>query len=277
MSANSVSQAGKRIAHEFWRLGKRIFDEIEPRAFECYMGGVSTRGVIGTSVDTFAIGSENWPYNGCVWPALSSVLKDVLRGYGKEVTRGSTFVDLGSGKGKALLVAGRFPFRRVTGVEIDRGLVEAAHQNILKAGRRLRAEWVESVTASATSWLIPDDTSVVFMYNPFFGQTFYDAIENVFDSYDRKPRDLHIVYTFPWEHEWLLSTGRVVVEMVRPEGWLWSPGWWKSEHVIVVYHVIGRDRQSDACQSPSRAASKSERQALERWGSTTEHDFESAL
>jgi SAM-dependent methyltransferase len=277
MSGQSIIRVGRGISDKFVQLGKRIYNEIEQRVFDRYMGGVSTIGVVRTSVDTFAIGSENWPYNGCVWPALSSVLKDVLRGYGKNRTQHSTFVDLGSGKGKALLIAGRFPFSRVVGVEIDSGLAEAARRNIDRAGKRLRADSVESVTASAVSWQVPDDTSVVFMYNPFFGQTFYDAMANVFDSYDRNPRDMHIVYTFPWEHEWLLSTGRVLVERVRPEAWLESPGWWKSEHVIVVYHVTGRDQQSGSCQTRSRPISTAERQALKRWRLATYHDFSSAL
>ena len=259
------------------RVGKRIYYEIEARGFDLYMGGVSTAGVTRTSMDTFATGSENWPYNGCIWPALSSVLKDVLRDREKDVTRDVTFVDLGSGKGKALLVAGRLPFHRVVGVEIDSGLAEAARQNILRAGDRLRAGSVESVTASAVTWKVPDDTSVVFMYNPFFGQTFYDAMANVFDSFDRNPRDMHIVYTFPWEHEWLLSTGRVLVERVRPEAWLGGSGWWKGEHVIVVYRVTGRNRQCDSRQSRSRPVSAAEGRALDRWCSTTVHDFRSAL
>jgi hypothetical protein len=39
------------------------------------------------------------------------------------------------------------------------------------------------------------------MHNPFFGETFKDAMAKVFSSYDRNPREMHIVYMFPWEHE----------------------------------------------------------------------------
>src|ERR1700754_2580229 len=41
-----------------------------------------------------------------------------------------TFVDLGSGKGRALLLASRFPFRRIVGVEIAPELSRVAAANI---------------------------------------------------------------------------------------------------------------------------------------------------
>ena len=56
---------------------------------------------------------------------------------------------------------------------------------------------VEQVTADILDWPIPDDATTIFMFNPFFGETFYAILEKVFDSYDRNPRDLHVLYAFP--------------------------------------------------------------------------------
>lgn len=234
--------------------------------FDRYMGGVSTAGFANTSVDMYTTGSENWPYVSAQWPSLALILR--------HLRHNGTFVDLGSGKGKALLMAARHPYRRVVGVEIDAGLAEIARLNIELTRRRRRAETVECVVATVRDWRVPDDTSVVFMYNSFFGETFRDAMGCVFDSYNRNPRDLHIVYMFPWEHEWLLSTGRLTVEDVHPEISQAPPGWWSSEQVTVVYHVTAAGQHPGTCTVGTRRRSRARRRALARWVTPGEHHFE---
>jgi hypothetical protein len=245
------------------RVIRRLYG-YEQRIFDNYLG-VSTSGVSYTEIDKFHADTENWPYLGCQWPALSLVLRDLKHA--------GTFVDLGSGKGKALLIAGMFPYQKVVGVEIDSELSMEARRNIEQMRRKPRATMIESITASVVDWKIPDDTSVIFMSNPFFGETFRQAMENVFASYDRKPREMHIVYMFPWEHDWLLSTGRVQVETVRSEGWPSLPRWWADEHVTVVYHITAEDGVAAQCQSRSRRRSKDERLALQRWDRPAAHSF----
>jgi len=218
-----------------------------------------------TSTDTYTSGSDNWPYLGAPWPALSFV----LRGLKHE----GTFVDLGSGKGKAMLIAARLPYRRVLGVEIDEELAGIARRNIERARLRFRSGPVECVVASVRDFKIPDDASTIFMYNPFFGETFRDAMRCVFDSYDRSPRDMHIVYSFPWEHEWLLSTGRVAVEAVGPEMWPAPPGWWNSEQVTVIYHVTAEGQTPAACQARKGWRLPARRRALVRWRTPGGHTF----
>ena len=237
----------------------------EQRIFDRYLG-VSTAGMSHTEVDAHNAQTENWPYLGCQWPALSFVLKDL--------PCDGTFVDLGSGKGKALLIAGMQPYQRVMGVEIDGQLAMVARRNIERLGQKQRAGVVECVTADAVDWKIPEDASIILMQNPFYGQTFRLAMENVFASYDRNPHEIHIVYMFPWEHEWLLSTGRVQVESVRSEGWPKLPRWWAGEHVTVVYHVTAKDQHGTWCQYRPRRPSAAERRALQRWSTPSQHDFQ---
>jgi hypothetical protein len=185
-------------------------------------------------------------------------------------------VDLGCGKGRVLLIAGRLPYRRAIGVEIDEALARHAQGNVQQARSRLRARHVESVNASVLEWRIPDDTSVIFMFNPFIGQTFRSAMGLVFESYDRSPRELRIVYQFPWEHDWLLSTGRATVQSVRPSGWPALPGWWRRGDVIVCYRITaapadGRPHDGQSRSRPTRPAGR--RRAAERWSRPNGHRF----
>jgi SAM-dependent methyltransferase len=246
-----------RFVHILYQCEQHIFD---------WYYGVATAGAMRTEADALNAGSENWPYMGCQWPVLPLVLKDLKHE--------GTFVDLGSGKGKALVIAAKLPYQRVVGVEINDELAAAARNNIERFRPKQRAGVVECVTSSATTWVVPDDTSVVFLFNPFFGATFKEALENVFASYDRNPRELHIVYGFPWEHEWLLSTGRVTVESVRSEGWPRVRRWWESEHVWVTYHVTGVDLQVGRCQLKKRRLSAVEQKVLLRWSNPGEHNFD---
>jgi hypothetical protein len=183
------------------------------------------------------------------------------------------FVDLGSGKGKVLLIAGLLPYKRAIGVEIDRDLCRHSEENLRRARPRLRAQSAETVNASALHWPIPDDTSTVFMFNPFTGQTFRSAAERIFESYQRRPRELHIVYQFPWEHDWLLSTNRVSVRSVQPSSWPARPGWWRRGDVIVCYRVGEPTGKADSSSRPGRLGRLGRRRATEHWSRPTGHRF----
>jgi hypothetical protein len=208
------------------------FYGLQQRLFDLYLG-TSTGGAVRGDLSALELRRDSFPYEGSQWPAVSRALAE-LHPNDSEV-----FVDFGAGKGKALVMAGRLPYRRVVGVEIDSELATVARRNIARVRRRSRAGVVECEIASVLDWKFPDDASTVFMYNPFFGQTFRGALSRVFDSYDRNPRKLHIVYQYPLEHNWLMSSGRVAVENVRPVRYPAPRRWWQDEDekVIVTYHV----------------------------------------
>jgi hypothetical protein len=263
MTSSSLAWLGRGLGRLHAFAVTQVY-RVEQRVFDWYTGA-ETKGGAETEVDAYHADTENWKYLGCQWPALPFVLKDL--------SHDGTFVDLGSGKGKALLIAGMHPYTRVVGVEIDNGLSMVARRNIERFRHRHRAGIIESVTASVADWKVPDDACIIFMHNPFFGETFRNAMANVFASYDRNPRELHVVYMFPWEHEWLLSTGRVKVESVRSEGWPSHLRWWDDEHVTVVYHVTGEGQSPAQCRSTDRRPAKAERKAMDRWRNPSAHDF----
>ena len=224
----------KRIA----ALWKRIASICEPYVFDC-VHGVSTRGVVDTvgSEVSFRAG-DNW-YVGSQWLPVRRALKDLR-------TRPSdVFVDIGSGKGKTLLIAGRL---RSDACSESRSMKSyPSWRNIIysRRGSGCRFE-VDSINVDARTWPIPDDVSVVFLLNPFTGETFRTVVGRIFESYDRTPRELHIIYDHPLEHVWLLSTGRVVVDNARCNYWPAHLGWWRDEQVIVSYRVTGTSKVDQA-------------------------------
>ena len=74
-----------------------------------------------------------------------------------------TFVDLGCGKGRTLLVAARRGFGQVIGVEFARELAEIAARNLAVCGLRN----AQVLHADAAEVVLPAGDTVVYLYNPF--------------------------------------------------------------------------------------------------------------
>jgi SAM-dependent methyltransferase len=82
----------------------------------------------------------------------------------------ATFVDLGAGMGRVVMLAARRPFRAVIGVEISPALVEIARENLGSLRDPLQvARDVKIVRADAADYDLPRGDVVVFLYNPFQG------------------------------------------------------------------------------------------------------------
>lgn len=117
------------------------------------------------------------------------------------------FLELGAGKGRVVLEAAQRPFRRVIGVEIAESLSRQARRNVRQAASRLACKSVEIVHADAASFTIPDDVTIIYLYNPFEGETFRTAIGNVLASIRRRPRRLRLIYCYPTMHDALVQRG----------------------------------------------------------------------
>lgn len=260
--------SARRVVASAFRLASScigcVVCSTEARVFDLLLR-VSTRETRITASSIFITGGENCPYSGSQCLPVRHAFKDLGPG------PSDVFVDLGSGKGKVLLIAGRLPYRRIIGVEIDEELAACSRRNIRRAQPWLRAQEVESVTANVLEWPVPDETSIIFMFNPFIGHTFHAVIGQVFESYDRRPRSLHIVYRYPWEHDWLLSTGRVVVKSVRPDCWPAHPRWWQSGNVIVTYRVVGVSGGIQSDSLPYRLIRP--HQAIRHWSGPNGYRF----
>lgn len=98
----------------------------------------------------------------------------------------STFVDLGAGMGRVVLLAARRPFRAVIGVEISPALVEIARENLAAARdpRRIARD-VKVVRADAAAYALPRGDLVVYMYNPFRGPVLDAVLARLNSAGDR--------------------------------------------------------------------------------------------
>lgn len=109
-----------------------------------------------------------------------------------------TYVDIGSGKGRTLLVASEYPFRRVIGVEFSSELNAVATENIRRyRSPKRQCDDVSSVCADAANWEFPAENTIFFMYNPFGDAVLRRVLGNLRTSLTRHERDIYIIYSHP--------------------------------------------------------------------------------
>ena len=131
-------------------------------------------------------------------PSHPRFLDGTIRGLGIDYSR-YAFVDLGSGKGRVLLVASEFPFARIQGVEFSRPLHDIAVQNIKHYhSRTQRCSKVESLHGDAITYEFPRSPTVIFMFNPFGPAVLIPVLRNLDESISRLPRDVVLLYMAPY-------------------------------------------------------------------------------
>jgi len=109
-----------------------------------------------------------------------------------------TFVDLGSGKGRTLLMASEYPFRKIVGVELIAELHRAAEENIGEyRSRSQRCVQIESVLADAREFELPEEPLVLYLFNPLSEQALSDALQRLERSLLQTPRPVWVVYHNP--------------------------------------------------------------------------------
>ena len=111
-----------------------------------------------------------------------------------------TFIDIGSGKGRTLLLASDYPFRRIVGVELIKELHRSAEENIAAFLSRKTAQYpalIESVCMDASEFPFPETPLLVYLFNPLPEARLRRTLQNLARSWESKPRPIWIVYHNP--------------------------------------------------------------------------------
>jgi SAM-dependent methyltransferase len=119
------------------------------------------------------------------------------------------FIDLGSGKGRTLLMASDYPFLRILGVELLPGLHRTAQENLGSyQSESQKCFALESICGDATEFLFPSAPTVLYLFNPFPESGLRRMIANLERSLDADPRAVYVLYHNPLlEHVLRSSTG----------------------------------------------------------------------
>src|SRR5246127_1166356 len=155
------------------------------------------------------IGVFNSPYQPTERDLFHEMM-DALAQHTKVNFNDFTFIDLGSGKGRTLLMASDYPFRRILGVELLPSLNQIAQQNLAQYHcESQKCFAMESVCADATTFPLPDDALVIFLFNPFPESGLRRSLANLEQSLDALPRPVYVIYHNPQLATVVNNTGRL--------------------------------------------------------------------
>ena len=190
LSSTGKSRRGQRL----YGLNKK--DGFLPHPFDL-VHGVRTSGLItGRHLKT---GSPHDRHTTAYYGVAPSVFYALMRHWRRiqpaHPIEKTTFLDIGAGMGRALLLASEMPFRAVIGVEMHPALVRIARRNLTvwrKAGR-IQAP-ARILHADATSFVFPAGPCIAFLFNPFGAVVMRRFLRHVAQSFQHRPGELDLLY-----------------------------------------------------------------------------------
>jgi SAM-dependent methyltransferase len=173
--------------------------------------GVQTGGLI--QGDQLRSGHRNDAFNtayyGMAPSRFESVMKSWLADESHPAIENYTFIDIGCGKGRAVLMASRFRFREVIGVELHASLAQIAEANFAawkRVGRALCP--VRIVCQDATEFRFPEGPCLLYLFHPFTAPVLKQLIDRIEIQFASRPGILDLIYFNPEAGELLDTHGR---------------------------------------------------------------------
>ena len=138
------------------------------------------------------LGLFNSPYQ----PTEPAIFDEMLERLNLDF-REFTFIDIGSGKGRALLMAAEFSFRRILGVELLPELHGIAQENLKHLSESGKGSLVESLCVDAREFVFPAEPTVLYLFNPLPETGLRQFVENLQKSLRENPRPVFLLYHNP--------------------------------------------------------------------------------
>jgi len=168
--------------------------------------GTDTSGLIPGSVialGTTAKVAELTAYYGVAPSILHGLLDTWLyrthphpRGAQRNIEQ-TVFLDIGAGKGRAMLLASQFPFLRVEGVELNPTLAAIAQANIALWANDPSANALAPLTlhhADATQHPLPNAPTLAFLFHPFELPILRRFLRHIEKSLAANPHPFDLLY-----------------------------------------------------------------------------------
>jgi SAM-dependent methyltransferase len=133
---------------------------------------------------------------------LESLMKEIV-----QLEQNKTLLDLGCGKGRVLVVAAAFGFKKIMGIDNSKEFCdEAMLTTAACAGKYPDARFI-IINADALYFEIPDDICSIFLFNPFDELIMHGVAANINKSQQANPRTVRILYANPLYKSVLLEQG----------------------------------------------------------------------
>lgn len=142
-------------------------------------------------------GALNSPYQPTDPALFHEMIEDLKRRVGLDPAE-FTFLDLGSGKGRTLLMASDYPFQKIVGLELLPSLHAIAQENLVRyKSDSQKCFSLESICADATSFPLPRGPIIIYLFNPFPEPGLRQFLSNLERSLGEHPRAVYVLYHNP--------------------------------------------------------------------------------
>lgn len=120
----------------------------------------------------------------------------------------NTFIDLGCGKGRTLMLAAQLPFKAIVGVEFEPNLHEICQKN-LHTYTNLCKRVPSVVCQDAGSFTFPEGNLLLYLFNPFNAHIMSRMADQLTEAINLSPRHIRIIYLHPNHLEPLMRLPRI--------------------------------------------------------------------
>tara|TARA_B100000315_G_C14499485_1_gene551635 strand:+ start:149 stop:859 length:711 start_codon:yes stop_codon:yes gene_type:complete len=104
------------------------------------------------------------------------------------------FVDLGCGKGRAMIIAAEYGFKKIRGVEFSKKVHDCAQKNINQIQPHYQDTCFELFYLDVLNYQIRPDDSCFFLYHPFDKTILEMCLSNIQKSVEQNPRKIFLIY-----------------------------------------------------------------------------------
>lgn len=149
-------------------------------------------------------------------PTSSPAFRSIMRMFREDLSE-FTFVDYGSGKGRTLLLAAEYPFRKIVGIEFAEELHALTLANIANyTNPRQRCFDIESRMEDATIAPLPPGPCLIYLFNPFEEEALRKVVARIAESWHEDPRKMYLVYYKPKHPSVIEQNGCFERSALRP-------------------------------------------------------------
>jgi len=147
--------------------------------------------------------TKSSPYEALNYYILETLLENFLKLFPRE----KSIIDIGSGKGRVMVVAAHYGFKNITGVDFARELCAAAERNTNKIKAQFPDTTFNIHCKDILNYTIDKNDKVFFLYNPFNREIMEKLVEKIDRSVKEHSRTICFIYANPQQKEVLLQKG----------------------------------------------------------------------
>ncbi|RXH56054.1 class I SAM-dependent methyltransferase [Granulicella sibirica] len=159
--------------------------------------GVETSGLIPAA--SLTTGHPNDEHITAYYGVAPSILRSLIdRWLGSQPSHSIervTFVDIGAGKGRGILVASEYPFKQVIGIELNPALAALAQRNVTHwVATQPHLAPINLMEQDATEFYFPSTPCLLFLFHPFEAPVLNKLLRRIEIQFANRPATLDLLY-----------------------------------------------------------------------------------